>query len=214
MTNGLFSYYDVLGVIAPGSVFLAGFLFLVGDLESARLLERISIGGLGVFAILGYTVGQMVQALGNALENGYWWFWGGMPSDWVRTGRHEKLSLSDDQVEQLREVCTSTLGLSIGGPLQDLSADAWDGITSQMYAAMEAEGRAQRISTFNSNYGFHRGLSVAALVLAVAAFVDGRLWSSASGVGTAGLTLYRMHRFARHYARELFVQALQLLDEQ
>ena len=204
-----FSYYDILGVIAPGTVLLTGLLLLYGSLESTRLLEEISIGGLGVFAILGYAAGEIIQAVGNAVENVYWWFWGGMPSDWVRTGHHEKLSLSDVQVEQLREVCTSKLDLSIEGPLQDLSSDEWDGITSQMYAAVETEGRTQRISTFNSNYGFHRGLTVALLLLAIASFVDRRVWIGFVEVGTAGLTLYRMHRFARHYARELFVQALE-----
>lgn len=207
-----FSYYDILGVIAPGTVFLAGLLLLFGDLKSARLLEGVSVGGLGIFALLAYAGGQMVQAVGNALENAYWWFWDGMPSDWVRTGRHEHLSLSDPQVEQLTEVCTSKLRLSIDSSLQDLSSDEWDGITSQIYAAVEAEDRDQRISAFNSNYGFHRGLTVAVLLLAVTAFINGWVWIGLAAVGAASITLYRMHRFARHYARELFVQALQLSD--
>lgn len=205
-----FSYYDVLGVLAPGTVFLAGLLLLFGNLQSARLLEGVSVGGLGVFAILGYASGQMVQAFGNALESVYWWFWGGMPSDWVRTGRQEKLPLSSAQLNQLRNVCTSNLRLTIEGAIQDLSYDEWDGITSQIYAAVETEGQSQRLSTFNSNYGFHRGLTVAILLLAVAGFVDGRFWIGFAGLGAAILTLYRMHRFARHYARELFVQAIQL----
>lgn len=207
-----FSYYDILGVIAPGTVFLAGLLLLFGDLKSARLLEGVSVGGLGIFALLAYAGGQMVQAVGNALENAYWWFWDGMPSDWVRTGRHEHLPLSDPQVEQLTEVCTSKLRLSIDSSLQDLSSDEWDGITSQIYAAVEAEDRDQRISAFNSNYGFHRGLTVAVLLLAVTAFINGWVWIGLAAVGAASITLYRMHRFARHYARELFVQALQLSD--
>lgn len=207
-----FSYYDILGVIAPGTVFLAGLLLLFGDLKSARLLEGVSVGGLGIFALLAYAGGQMVQAVGNALENAYWWFWDGMPSDWVRTGRHEHLPLSDSQVEQLTEVCTSKLRLSIDSSLQDLSSDEWDGITSQIYAAVEAEDRDQRISAFNSNYGFHRGLTVAVLLLAVTAFINGWVWIGLAAVGAASITLYRMHRFARHYARELFVQALQLSD--
>jgi hypothetical protein len=207
-----FSYYDILGVIAPGTVFLAGLLLLLGDLKSVRLLEGVSVGGLGIFALLAYAGGQMVQAVGNALENAYWWFWDGMPSDWIRTGRHEHLPLSDPQVKQLTEVCTSKLRLSIDSSLQDLSSDEWDGITSQIYAAVEAEDRDQRISAFNSNYGFHRGLTVAVLLLAVTAFINGWVWIGLAAVGAASITLYRMHRFARHYARELFVQALQLSD--
>jgi len=168
-----FSYYDILGVIAPGTVFLAGLLLLFGNLQSVR-------------------------------------FWDGMPSDWVRTGRHEHLPLSDSQVNQLTEVCTSKLGLSIDCPLQDLSSAEWDGITSQIHAAVDAEGRAQRISTFNSNYGFHRGLTVSLFLLAIASVVAGRMITGiASGLGGL-ITLYRMHRFACHYGRELFVQALQL----
>jgi len=210
MKSGPFSYYDFFGILAPGTVLLVGLLLLFDQRPSAGFIEGVGIGGLGILAILGYATGQMAQAFGNVFENGYWWFWDGMPSDWVRTGRQEKLPLSSAQLNQLRNVCTSNLGLTIEGAIQDLSYNEWDGITGQIYAAVEAEGQSQRLSTFNSNYGFHRGLTVAILLLAVAGFVDGRFWVGFAGLGAAIFTLYRMHRFARHYARELFAQAIQL----
>jgi hypothetical protein len=212
MKSGPFSYYDFFGILAPGTVLLVGLLLLFGQRPSAGFIEGVGVGGLGILAILGYATGQMTQAFGNALESGYWWFWGGRPTQWIRTGRHRRLSLSETQIEQLQEVGRAEFDMGFEKPIQDLSASAWRGITSQFYAAVEDRRQTRRITTFSSKYGFHRGLTVAALVLAVAAIVNGRVWAGTAGFGAAGLTLYRMHRFARHYARELFVQALQLPD--
>jgi hypothetical protein len=210
MKSGPFSYYDFFGILAPGTVLLVGLLLLFGQRPSAGFIEGIGVGGLGILAILGYANGQMAQAFGNVFENGYWWFWEGKPTHWVRTGRHERLSFSEKQIERLQDVCRTELGIDLEKDIPDLSASAWQGITRQFYAAVENRGQTRRITTFNSKYGFHRGLTVAALLLAVAAFVDGRFWVGFAGLGAAILTLYRMHRFARHYARELFVQAIQL----
>lgn len=212
--SGFFSYYDIFGVLAPGTVFLAALLLLFGDLESARLIEGVSVGGLGVLAILGYAAGHLVQAVGNVLEKLYWRPWGGMPSDWVRTGKHGRLPFSEAQMEKLREVCSSKLGLSIEGSIQELSAEEWDGITSQIKAAIKAEERAGRVSTFNSKYGFHRGLTASLLMVAPAALLTNRIWIGVASVLCVLVTGYRMHRFARHYARELFVQALQLANKE
>lgn len=210
MKSGPFSYYDVFGILAPGTVLLVGLLLLFGERPSAGFIEGVGVGGLGILAILGYATGQMAQGLGNFLESGYWCFWEGKPTHWVRTGRHERLSFSGKQIKRLQEVCRTELDIDLEKPIQDLSASAWRGITSQFYAAVEDRGQTRRITTFNSKYGFHRGVTVATLVLAVAAFVEGRIWVGATGLIATGLALYRMHRFARHYARELFVQILEL----
>ncbi|MCS3665060.1 hypothetical protein GGP65_002694 [Salinibacter ruber] len=213
MESGPFSYYDFFGILAPGTVLLVGLLLLFGKRPSVGFIEGVGVGGLGILAILGYATGQMTQAFGNVLENVYWRFWEGKPTQWVRTGRHERLSFSEKQIERLQEVCRRELDVDLESPIPNLSASAWRGITGQFYAAVENRGQTRRITTFNSKYGFHRGLTVAALVLTIAAFVNGRVWIGAMGGVAVGITLYRMHRFARHYAHELFVQVLQLPDK-
>lgn len=212
MKSSPFSYYDFFGILAPGTVSLTGLLLLFGDLQSVRLLEGVSVGGLGVLAILGYATGHLVQAVGNLLEKLYWWSWGGMPSDWVRTGNHDRLPISEAQMEKLREICTSKIGLSIEGPIQELSAGEWGGITSQIKAAIRTSGQAGRVPIFNSKYGFHRGLTASLLMIAPAAVFADRLLIGAVSVLGVLVTGYRMHRFARYYARELFVQALEIPD--
>jgi hypothetical protein len=205
-----FSYYDIIGVLAPGIVLVTGFLLLLGDLDSVTLLDGVSIGGLGLLAILGYAVGQIVQAAGNVLESVYWRLWGGKPTHWARTGRHTAIPLSERQVNQLQTVCTNLLGMDLKDGLSGVSSAEWGGITSQMRAALDSAGQAQRVSIFNSNYGFHRGLTVSLFLIGVAAFTIGSLKGGTVASAGAVITLWRMHRFARHYARELFVQVLQL----
>ncbi|MBL8809844.1 MAG: hypothetical protein JNM43_06665, partial [Planctomycetaceae bacterium] len=89
---------------------------------------------------------------------------------------------------------------------------AWYGITRQIYAAVSAAGRAGRVDTFNGNYGLNRGLAASLLTIAILVLFTGRSnWPYSVGLLLGAIAaLYRMHRFARHYARELFVQFLQL----
>jgi hypothetical protein len=86
-------------------------------------------------------------------------------------------------------------------------------IFRQIYAMVRAAGRDDRAHTFNGNYGLFRGIASAAIVAAVA-IVLVRGWASwplaAAFLAAAGLAIFRMHRFAKHYARETYVQFLAL----
>ena len=204
------SYYDIFGVIAPGVVLLAGLLLALGDLNATALIKEVSIGGLGVFAIAAYPAGQIAQAGGNLLERAYWYFFDGMPTDWARTGNYQRLSLSRAQLSKLSSTYVSKLSLDVEKPLSDLSPSAWKGITDQIYGKLEVAGRASRAETFNSNYGFHRGLTVALLTVAVAALFVGRWGMVVLTLAASAASLYRMHRFGIRFARELFMQFLEL----
>ncbi|HZP00482.1 MAG TPA: hypothetical protein VFD30_09330 [Terriglobia bacterium] len=208
-----FDFYEFAGVIAPGTVVLWGAALLQPKFRTLLISKDLTVGGLGLFVILAYVAGQLVQAVGNGVETVWWRLWGGMPTDWIRTGRGSLLS--EPQAKALHEHLGSRLKLQLPASMREISAKAWMGVTRQVYAAVAAQGRAGRIDTFNGNYGLNRGIVSSLLVLSALAIVSHcAYWRQALlCLAIAAVALSRMHRFGKHYARELFIQFLQLPDQ-
>jgi len=200
-----FSFYDFAGVVAPGALVLFGLSLLVPDTPNLGSLPQIQLGGLGVFAALAYVTGQLTQAVGNLIESLYWRPWGGMPSAWIRSGD----LLSPKQYERLGVVLAPVVGATTPA---GMDGKHWFSVTREVYAAVSQAKRADRVDVFNGIYGLTRGIASAGIILLVGvALVDWHAWQAM--VGLALLTviaIYRMHRFGVHYARELFVQFLDL----
>lgn len=206
-------YYEVFAVIAPGMVLIIGavFLFFPEKYDTLNSLSNVSLGSLGVGMLLAYVAGQLLQAVGNIIEQLWWWSWQGKPLDWIRSGKHELVA------GQQR----ATLQTRVGGMLHDpgftfagISPSDWFSVTRQLYAAVAASGRAARIDIFNGNYGLCRGIAAAFLVLVVSSFFTKSFsWrTDATLVALATIATFRMHRFGVRYGRELCVQYLQLPD--
>jgi len=204
-----FDFYEFTGILLPGAIVMAAMVLLFPGWGLPTLVEDISVGGLGIFIVLAYAVGHLVQAIGNLIEAVWWKYWDGMPTNWLRT-KPARL-LAEQQISLLQERLRKQPGLA-SFEITSSSLSDWHAITRQIYAAVAGAGRASRVDMFNGNYGLNRGL--AAGLLAVLALLptqttmDWRLVVCVL-VGAA-LALYRMHRFARHYARELFIQFLEL----
>lgn len=205
-----FSFYEFTGTVIPGSTLILGLAFAHHPLRDFLVSDKFGAGHLGLFLVASYIAGQLVQGIGNLLEKLLWAF-RGMPSSWIR--RAKPPYLSDAQTKRLREVLTTLMGHEVG-PLENLDARACRGITGQLYAKLEKEGRAQRIDIFNGNYGLFRGIASALLVVvAVMSFKHG-LWTQSTAImaGVFVVALMRMHRFGVHYASEMYRQALNLAD--
>lgn len=203
-----FDFYEFAGLIVPGTTLLVALVTFFPNILPIASGSSVNLGQIAVGAVLAYGAGHVVQAFGNLLEAAWWKVMGGMPSDWVGKGAtrflHSKQlqALPDKIAEQLR-----IDGVTLDGDSR------WNGITRQAYAAVSASGRANRIDIFNGNYGLCRGL--AASFLAVLFLIALRLGFSrpdALVLAATGFLLsgWRAHRFGVHYARELFVQFLQL----
>lgn len=206
-----FDFYEFAAVIAPGVVLLlAAGLIWPDYLGSIQKLD-VTLGGFGLALLIAYVAGHLLQGVGNFFESLWWKVMGGWPSDWPRTGKGDLLSAA--QVVKLQDRIREYLGYADFAFGSQLTAKAWHPVFRQIYAAVRAAGRDDRAHTFNGNYGMFRGI-VAAAIVSSAAILIVRGWDAwplcAAFAAAALLAVLRMHRFAKHYARETLVQFLSL----
>jgi hypothetical protein len=205
-------FYEFVGVIAPGALLLFGLSFIFPEIGTLIHGKDISFGDLGLFLILAYVAGHLVQAVGNAIEAIWWKCAGGLPTDWVRTGKHKLLA--PQQTQKLPAKVREALKINCPDKLSDLDRQDWLCITHQAYAAIKKVGLSARADTFNGNYGMFRGVVAGLLILLVTDFYQSQTHNyklyAVLAVAIC-LSLYRMHRFSVHYGRELFVQFLNVL---
>ena len=206
---GKFSFYEQVGIVIPGSVFLFGALFYFPELRSFFAKDGINLGGLGLFMLLAYATGHLLGAVGNIVESIYWKTRGGMPTNWI-IGPKPRL-LSSPQIARVEALIKARLGIDIS-PLATLVISEWYPVSRQLYSDVDRHGKPNRIDTFNGNYGLSRGLSAAMFSLAAMSMILDRnhLLITLSLVLAGAVYLYRMHRFGVHYARELYNQFLLL----
>src|SRR5690606_32079600 len=163
--------------------------------------EDVSLGGFGLAVIVGYVAGQVAQAGGAILEAVYWRAWRGRPTDWVRTGRGNLLTLA--QRRALEGRIPPLLDLEMERRIGDLEGWGRGSVAGRLGAAVGAAGRTGRLEMFNANYGLMRGVAVVLLGLAFAALAAGLSVWLAAGLGAlVAVAVWRMHRFGRYYARE------------
>jgi hypothetical protein len=143
-----------------------------------------------------------VQAIGNGLEWVLWKLCGGMPSGQVLCGKY----LSADQHKRLLEALRPVVGDADPCKLPEPERLA---IAREVYSEIAGAGKASRVDTFNGNYGLMRGLAAAFVMTFALAVVTSQGIIALCILGVLFLlAIYRMHRFGRHYATELFTQFL------
>ncbi len=204
-------FYEFAGIVVPGAVtlFLLWLLF-PWILPTALGKDSLSAGGFGVFVVVGYGAGHLVQSLSNLIEPAYWRLQRGMPTDRLRESTQNLIS--DEQVRKLQQQIQVLFGYESEKVISGLTRKEWSAITRQIYATVQGAGRAQRIDIFNGNYGMLRGLATGLLIGLVALPASHlKSWPMALALSAAlVLSVMRMHRFGTHYARELFIQFLTL----
>lgn len=201
------TFYEQLGIVIPGSVFVFGLLLYFPWVKTITGSEAVSLGDLGLFVLLAYAAGHLIAALGNGIESILWRICGGMPSEWI-VGPTPTL-LSPQQLEQLRLKIGSRLNINVS-TLEGTERTVWRPISRQVYADVAKNGKPDRVETFNGNYGLNRGLASACLALAIIAALHVQWLVAGTLFGAAAIYAYRAYRFGVHYARELYLQFLVL----
>jgi hypothetical protein len=200
------TFYEQVGIVVPGSVFVFGLLFFFPVLQSVLTKDGVSLGDLGIFVLLSYAAGHLVAAVGNVGESLFWRLFGGMPTDWIT--RIDTTLLSSPQIDLVERKVETRLGIT--EKVRGLDPKVWWPISRQIYADIAKNGKPERIDTFNGNYGLNRGLASACFALGCVAVVQAK-WSIALGLlALTAVYDFRAYRFGVHYARELYLQFLVL----
>ena len=202
------TFYEQVGVVIPGSVFVFGLLLFFPALQTVLTQHGVSLGDLGIFVLLSYAAGHLMAAIGNMGESLFWHFFGGMPTDYVT--KTNTTLLSSPQINLLEKKLQTRLGIT--ERVQGLDQRVWRPISRQIYADVVKNGKPDRIETFNGMYGLNRGLAAATFALAGVGGAQGK-WSIALALlGLAAVYNYRAYRFGVYYGQELYLQFL-VLDE-
>ena len=201
-----FDPYEMIGVIIPGSILLFGATFIFSQLSDIFFSEGFSLGDLGLFLILSFVAGHLLQAVGNLLEGAVWRLYGGMPTEWLI--KKPGWLVHDSQYERFREALRQDFSCEI----EQMKRQAWSAIVREIYAAVKADGDSERIDAFNRTYGLLRGIASAFFVLSVASLIaDWPEWQPAALTAIAALIAgYRMVRFGVRYGRELVIAYLRI----
>lgn len=211
-----FKFYDFAGILMPGAILIIGFILLYDPDNTLKGFTnlQLTIGDFGLFLILAYAIGHIVQAVGNWLENQWWQIRRGLPT--TRCGLRNDGVISGEQRLRLLERARADFGLIVTDSGIPVNEKDWHILVRRMYSQVKNSERADRPDTFNGIYGLSRGLATAFTIVAVASFFIWGLqrWPISAFLSIfALLALYRMDRFGRHYARELFVQYLNLPEK-
>ncbi len=199
-----FDFYDFAGIVAPGVVLITASLLAV--MEPVDILD-MNLGASIIFIIVAYVFGHILQGLGNWFEFVWWKAFGGMPTDWVK--RKAEPLLSNDQRDKLLLIIEEKEGIKKGNIIE-MSQRDWFLLVRSMYVVIQEDGSADRIELFNRNYGLLRGVTISCFISGTLMFAapEGKVVYGLALIIGGFLSLVRMHRFAKYYARELFLQYL------
>src|SRR5207302_129237 len=161
-------FYEYAGFVVPGTALTLGLLLFFPEGRALFTKDGITFGEFGLFVVVAYAAGQLVQGMGNLVELLWWRLWGGMPSKRVLSGRY----LSREQRKRLVESLKKDP--KINRDLEMADKAEYGGIVREVYVVVSGAGKAARIDTFNGNYGLLRGLAAAFLALIIIALVLGK----------------------------------------
>lgn len=197
-----FSFYEFTGILVPSVVLMFFLNILISDIYGREYIDFSKIGDSLVFLILCYGFGHILHSLGNFFEWIFWGIFGGKPTSWLIKGnRFKGMLLSVQDAEKVTRKIYSQFG-------EDKDRD----YGRIVYNVLFQEKKTARIDIFGANYSMFRALTVSFLILTIACIFHYSLYLCALPLAFAILSLFRMVRFARHYATEIFITYMNLSE--
>jgi hypothetical protein len=195
--------FEFKSIIIPGGYVLSFLLITHPSLES--FIATITFGGFSLFVFLSFIVGQLINSLSYFQEKLFWYFFGGMPTDWVLGKNRQKKRwakiLTEIQILKLDELTQKKLIID----LNSVHSNDYRAVVHQLRLNIHNDN-LQRLVDHNTQYCLHRALSTASVLLACYLFFIYAWTIGIILIICLFLFLYRMYKFGIYYARELFLQ--------
>lgn len=156
-------YYDILGYLVPGLVFLSAVGFVL--VEAGTELPEIP-GGNGanllVVTALAYYVGHLLSAIGSWIEPILHFLWLGEPSQRILV--EETSPINRDFLDRVRKRLAKECGLPEEVPVcRGKRAKYLDGLFRHASSICNRNNLG-RVAEFNAKYALHRSLFVASVL--------------------------------------------------
>lgn len=206
-----FDPYEFVAVAIPGALPTLTISLLVPEVAAVVMANGVDLGAFGIFLIVSFVVGHVVQLIGTVIEQIEGFMTLGSIDLAVRDERRPTHS------EQWGRFIVRINAAGISGET-GITNKTWPGIRREVYARLAAGGRTERIDIFNRTYGLCRGMVAGAIISAgVTTFLGGdNKWQlSTMIIVCLALPLYvRMRRFSKYYLNEVVSQFLSLAPDQ
>ncbi len=204
-----FDPYEFIAVIIPGALPTFAASLLVPEIAKVLSTEGVELGEFGIFLIVSFVVGHVVQWAGNLIE---------AAEDGIGIGKRDLPFLKSGPIAADQwarfEGCA---GEMIGQQGVKLTRESYPSVVREVYSRLQAEQRVQRIDAFNRTYGLCRGMVAGSLLTVLLILVLGSrdTYQYAALVFIVlAIPLYiRMRRFSRLYLSELVCQFLSLRSQ-
>lgn len=187
-----FSFYEFVGLLVPSVIFLFVLNQSSSYLYDKDFIEFASLGDSIVFLILSYGLGHIIQAIGRFYEIPFWKLFKGRPTSWLISQRSNSRLFNQDKKERI---------------IQKLEADfgKWEDYDHIVYTVLTHRKLTKRIDIYVGNYTFFKGLTVVFLIITFLTvyYFDWKLSLCAFSIFI--ISNIRMFRFAKLYAKEIYV---------
>ncbi len=189
-----FSFYEFVGILVPSVIFLFATNLIISNVYQKQVFDFSKIGESFVFIIIAYGFGHLLQALGNFFESLFWGVFKGMPTKWLTNKNLFGKNLFDSTLNSKIE---AKVKLKFGEGIEDYGR-----ITNNILIQKNLNAR---IEIFNGNYSLFRGLAVSFLLISIMCSIYFDYTIVSPFIIFFLLAVWRMHRFALYYAKEVFM---------
>ncbi len=194
--------YEVVAVALPGAALLLFLVYLDPSIIGTSHLELkdVTVGALGIFTIASVIVGQVVQAVGNIVEE--------------IVNRIADM-VADSPVASLpehrrREFYNTVAALGIERPNEISRRRYRKELGKDIVRAGRQGDTSGVLQVFNVTYGLNRGLSIAAGTAFIIAAGEKQIAAAIAFLVMFLTVSYRAYRFSRRYEGEalrIFIDA-------